>query len=383
MSERARVLRRMLLACALVAGGIGFARPVRAQSEVDQLRARAETARVRSAAATAAYRTASARARLSRSDTIRAAGIDLVVVPRLGSELDNQRLAEGLERGRSLLRQQWGSASDALVDTTSWRLYSSQRRFASLQPLTLASGQGGRRTSIEIRRPVDPSRVERFLLRHAGVNVTRAIPALEGFAGADLPLEEPDQAYQLAARELALSWSSPARRCYAGSIADCRRILTRAHGQARLDTWYDPADHRAVATSHAGDIAKTDTVRHRLRNRCNDGEDAACTELARSFAEARFPLSTNPRATFVTHALWRADSSALVRLRAAPSEGTPDVVALLSAATGVSEDSLLAGWQARTNDALARSRPPAFPLIAGTAVWGLILLGISTRRRPS
>lgn len=383
MSERARVLRRRLCACALVAGGLGVAGPVRAQSDLEALKARAETAKVRSAAATAAYRTASARARMARSDTVRAAGLEVIVVPRLGSALENARLADGLERGRSLLRQRWGSAADVLVDTTSWRLVGSQRRLASLQALTLASGQAGRRTSIEVRRPIDPARVERFVLRHAGTNITRAIPALEGFAGTDLPLDEPPETYETAARELALSWSSPARRCYAGSIPDCRRILTRAHGQSRLDIWYDPADHRAVATAHAGDIVPTDTVRHRLRKRCNDGEDAACTALMRSFPEARFPLSTNPRATFVSHALARSDSAAFSRLRAAPAEGTPDVVALLSGATGISEDSLIAGWRDRAHDTLSRSRPPALPLVAGTAVWGLILFGISTRRRPS
>ncbi len=383
MSERSHQVRTTLVTLALLAGGIGWARPVRAQSELAVLRAKADTAKVRSDAATATYRAASARARMAQSDTIRAAGLALVVVPRMKLALDNERLAEGLERGRSLLHERWGSGSDILVDTTSWRLFASQRRFSSLQPLVLASGQGGRRTSIDIRRPIDPARVERFVLRHAGTNLMRAVPALEGFAGTDIPLEEPPTAYELAARELALSWSSPARRCYAGSLPDCRRILTRAHGAARLDTWYDPADHRSVATAHSGDITKTDTVRHRLRNRCNAGEDVACTEFVRSFEEARYPLSTNPRSTFIAYALSQMDSVAFARLRAAPGEGTPDVLALFSSASGISEDSLMSGWRSRTEDALARSRPPALPLVAGTALWGLILFGISTRRRPS
>lgn len=382
MSERALRRRRMLaVPVALMVALAVAATPAAGQRDAATLRVLADSAEARAEVAEAEYRAAIQRRRIVSADTMRAAGIPIVLVPAGTGEGDRSRLAEGMERGRAALVARWGPGADLLIDTVSWRLTAGTRRFVAIAPLTLSSGNFARRAQMELRKPIDPARVERFVWRHASLNVVRAIPALTGFAGDEIPLDEQQLHAENAARELALAWSSPARRCYGGSLPDCRRILARPADADRVDTWFDAADHRALAAAHAGDIAPRDTTRQRLRARCNGGDDAACTAFVRSFPAARFPLSTNPRATFVAYALARTDAAGFERLRAAPATASTDVVALLSGATGIDADSLVAGWRASTRESLDRSRPGPFPLLATTTLWGLVLLGVSTRRR--
>lgn len=391
MSERTRRSAARTVVRALTGGAIALAAlalPAAAGAQgqgaqdagVQALRQAYEAAKARQDSAQDAYFALTRRARLVAKDTVRAAGIAVAIFAQDPPAGARDLLAEGLTRGRDALAARWGSGALALIDTLTWQMGVRGQRLAALQPLWLAAGRGASQTTtMELGRQVDPATVERFVVRHAGTRLARVVPAIGEYGGPAVSLDGEPVIFEVAARELALSWSSVARRCHAGALADCRAILSDPADTARLGTWYDPADYAALATAHTADLAVTDSARWRLRNRCRDGDEGACATFVRSFRAARYPLTTAARESFVVQALSMADSMAFARLVAAPAG--QDVPRLLAGALRMPEDSLLASWRERI---LAASRRDAGtgPVLATAALWSLVFLAVSTRRRP-
>jgi hypothetical protein len=147
-----------------------------------------------------------------------------------------------------------------------------------------------------------------------------------------------------------------------------------------LERWFVPADYRSVVTASRMDIPASDTANQSSWKRCEAGADSACTRLARRLA-VRDPFSGNLRGTFVAHALTVGPPGMTARMRADSTER--DAVALIARAAGMPADSLIAGWQRRTTKALDDAVVPAIPVVLTTAAWGLVLLGVASRKRPS
>ena len=351
-----------------------------AQSDAATLRARLDTVSRNRTIAQAEYKADAAMRRAARpTDTLQIEGVRVLVRADQLTDIERASISEGFKLAIEHVRQRFGPGSVALVDTSSWQVESARgyRPQFSMARLVVIGGHA-QHTQL-LRRPVDAHEVRRMVLKHSGENLARVVPAL-AYAVSAASLEFTTQAREGAARELAMSWSSPARRCHTGSLPDCRRVLTNFAGDAALGAWFDPPDHRAVVASRTGEIAQEDAARWTLRKKCLDGDDPACTQLAQTMTTP-FPLSTSVQATFVEHALESGPPEMLARMAA--DSTTTDVIALLARGSGIPEDSLIATWQRRNADALVASHPSPYPIVLSTAAWGLLLLGLATRRKPA
>jgi hypothetical protein len=343
MSERAR---RVLCWCA--AGAVtlaGLTAPAAAQHDAASLERRLDTATTRLAAARSAWEAENARRRAAiPTDTLRAAGIRVLLRAEGPSAIERTNIADGIERAVHELRTRHGPSSVALLDTVGWSVEGSRSwrtgRFTVLQEVFFGQGMQGLQP---LRRPVDPLQVRDILLDRAGHNIARAVPALR-FAGNDVSLNATQTAFEEAGREMAMAWSSTARRCSAGSLEHCRRLLVDPPEGQALAWWYEPPDHRAVVVARSGEIAKDDAARWTMRRRCMEGDAAQCTALAETM-KAPFPLTAHVRGTFVEHALDIGPAGTFERLQA--DTATTDVPAMLARATGVPADSLIMGSRRR------------------------------------
>lgn len=353
-----------------------------ARAELAALARRTDSARVAFERASDEYR------RIARSadatiDTsfFEAGGIRIRVMPPVLTGAEEAQIRMGIERALTTLRERFGANVDALVDTTPWTVYGGRGRMSRFGSVTMLSvGYDPRSPMREtFRRPVTAGSVEDFVLRQAGKNVARVAPSLRPLAGGFASFASEEGPWRIAARELALSYSSPARRCHTGSIPDCRRALSLPAPEDRLATWFDEKDHRGVATASRVDIALNDSARLRTWGRCERGDDTACTALVQSL-RVRDPFTQNLRGTFVAHALEQGPAGMLDRLRADTSIATVESIAR---AAGMDADTLVASWRQRLIDTFDRGRPPAVPVVLSTAAWGALLAFAATRRRPS
>lgn len=171
------------------------------------------------------------------------------------------------------------------------------------------------------------------------------------------------------------------KRCYLGDLDGCRDALGLAPGVDPLDQWYDAEDRRRLVAATAAEGLHADHPQQ--RSACVDRGDAdACTKLLRqmpvSFVEP--PLPSGPRA-LLGLTLDLGGPGAYDRLMASPQRSLAD---RLSAASGLSPDSLLATWRARVLAArplpVTLSLAGAWAALAWVLVFGALALQ-STRWR--
>jgi hypothetical protein len=174
---------------------------------------------------------------------------------------------------------------------------------------------------------------------------------------------------KFARTDLLFSHSGPARRCLEGDLRDCERALALKEGADPYTEWYDPADLVALVRGYWDERAPG-------RASClATGELAACrTALGGRDRQLLSPTRTEVRSSLYLYALTLGGPAALTRIHA---EGDRSPARLLAVGSGVSIDSLVAGWHAT----LVAPRPgvgvgAAVLALALAALWSTALLGL-------
>ncbi len=350
-------------------------RQTRAQDELE-LRTRLAAARAAQKAAEVARREAARRPAVPVDTTWYAAGpVRVAVMPVPLRDVEAQALVRGIEDGLAMLARRHGDRARALVDSLPWVIVGSSGRFAAFDPLVLMAGH--RDVVRRLERPVDAEVVAQAVLAHAGMRLRDAVPSTATFAGDRFSLADDEATFERAGREMAIAWVAPARRCYRGTVADCRRSLSLPDSAARLATWFDATDHRVAVIGAAGDIAPDDQARQGQRRRCYDGDDAACTALAGTL-RIRYPFSDNLRASLLREAFRLGDTLMLDRLRTTTGA---DPIDGLAQAAGITPDSLITSWTRHARAALADTRVSAPALLLCAIGWSMALVALAGARR--
>ena len=314
---------------------------------------------------------------LERTAQLVAGGRRVLYSPKQITATDSARIARGLEDGRARLVARFGANSAQLLDSTSWLLTPSLERRPYPTEVRLSTSERAFGTRVDLRRPIDPRKVEEFVLGVAGDGLSRLAPGLQRHASGAVSLADDPDRFVLAGREMALSWSSAARRCITGALVACRAALTVAEPADRLSHYFEPSDWQAVVVASSSPV-DADSLFFVERRNCLAGEQAACARIITKVV-VPLPISSSARGTLVMHALDLGGLQAVDRLVASREV---DPIALLAAVAGVPEDSLLASWQRRTASALHSVQGNPLPLVLSVAGWGALVLVGATRRRP-
>ena len=317
------------------------------------------------------------------TDSIVAGGRTVRIIPgRLTAE-ELDALREGLEAAEATLRSQFGNDLTLFRDTMQWR--ASVDRVSSRyggRGLALRTGQRWQVSDPSWRLwqfGVRSEAIEAVALNAAGRNFVENVPGFYKYTGGAFSMNVRGERLANAGRELALSWATVGRECAAGSPAACRAVLTVAPPDARLTTYFTPADYRAVVTS--GELSRdADSTVFASKRRCLEGADTACVRVVKQLARVADPFSGGLRATMIEHALRMGGTEGITRMRALPP-GTP-ALQRATALAGVSEDSLLRSWQTTLSRSVAASVPSPAPVGLATFGWAAIVLLAVTRKRP-
>lgn len=315
------------------------------------------------------------------TDSIVAGGRTVRIIPgRLTAE-ELDALREGLEAAEATLRSQFGNDLTLFRDTMRWRA-SVDKSTRYGRGLSLRTGQTWATSDPAWRLwqfSVRSEAIEAVALNAAGRNFVENVPGFYKYTGGAFSLNVRGERLANAGRELALSWATVGRECAAGSPAACRAVLTVAPPDARLTTYFTPADYRAVVTS--GELSRdADSTVFASKRRCLEGADTACVRVVKQLARVADPFSGGLRATMIEHALRMGGTEGITRMRALPP-GTP-ALQRATALAGVSEDSLLRSWQTTLSRSVAASVPSPAPVGLATFGWAAIVLLAVTRKRP-
>ena len=168
--------------------------------------------------------------------------------------------------------------------------------------------------------------------------------------------------------ELVTQPSQAVRQCYLGKVNACRAALSIADSFDVLTHWYDPADRRElVVQSYQGYFNQG--ARQVDFRACAAGSDVACLHLLRTLPAGSLvpPLDYQARLSLVVLAIETGGSGAIARLLARPDQ---DMAERLSAAAGISADSLTGRWITLVR--AARPAPVSLPPWGGWIALGWI-----------
>jgi hypothetical protein len=188
-----------------------------------------------------------------------------------------------------------------------------------------------------------------------------------------LPVDTvPSTEWTRARIDLLSSQAVVARRCYAGSVHDCRLSLGITESADPALDWFDAADRRKLVEGirkndyNGGDPVATEA--------CYAGSDSACVSILRS-ATLPTPVSSNQRINIVRLAISLGGSGSMERLLLTP--GTVD--ARIAAAACVPTDSVVQLWVARARSARTVSDDMS-PGIAASSLGWILLCGVLALR---
>lgn len=341
------------------------------------VRAQLDSAERMAVAAESTYRRRLRELRVQRGgDTVRVGPVRIAFMPEDFPAVQRRAAIEGLKDAIESLDHRFGADGVTLLDSALFQVQRYSNRFFGFTMISVPGVFQWHR----LGRSVQSDEVEAFALRKAAVTLPAVAPVLARFSGLNTSLGDNDDAFEQVAGELALSRSSAGRRCYTGDIAACRALFAEPASNAEaLALWFEPEDYRSIVEFGTRSIAKDDSVAQAALVRCLEGDNASCERLVTQLP-INNPHSAQVRLTLTEHALDIAPRNALAVLAATDSSASP--VAALARAAGVSEDSLVAGWQQRAVETFEAGRPSPLLLVASTAMWGFLLLELAIRRRP-
>ena len=176
-------------------------------------------------------------------------------------------------------------------------------------------------------------------------------------------------------RRVATTSSEATRACLAGDAAACGSAMGLGTEQTveQLQTWYTPAERRAlVASSIQAGNRHWETDR---RACLTDGVRCEALMIRYPYADWA-PLETDARISLVAYALEVGGEDAWARLVEDPEMNPSEA---LAHASGVAVGDLLQGWQQR----LVEHRPDTFadllPGTGRTVLWTLFFAGMALR----
>lgn len=151
--------------------------------------------------------------------------------------------------------------------------------------------------------------------------------------------------------QLVTAPSLAVRRCFLGEIGPCRDALSLSNAPDMVSHWYGAEERRRLVTvDYQGFLDRG--ARHVVFQSCSAGSDSACLELLTALPPGSLsrPLDVEARVALLERAVGLGGPSTFQRLLDAPGDA---MGARLAAATGIPEDSLVAGWRA----VVLRARP--------------------------
>ncbi|HET9453507.1 MAG TPA: hypothetical protein VFO66_04400 [Gemmatimonadaceae bacterium] len=170
-----------------------------------------------------------------------------------------------------------------------------------------------------------------------------------------------------------ISATSPVpRRCYEGSMPDCRHVLGLDSAGSRVREYYDSLGRRYIVQRNAEQLKRRDFARTAS---CLAGSDSACISvLERSSVDVSI-ASLGHRVALLQLAIQRGGPDAAPRVLSA--KGTP--TQQLEAIAGIPIDSLTAAWHARIRDERVASDNMSAGMALASVGW-LALFGILAAR---
>lgn len=211
-------------------------------------------------------------------------------------------------------------------------------------------------------------------------------PALSAWAGNRVPLRDPaPELWPDIYRAMATADAAVVRHCVAGDRGACRLAFAIDSVPAnRLASWYDESDLPGLARN-AGDHIQRSTMTSALsaeeRDECIERHnlDICRRMLAYLPADAyAVPMPLSDRAYLVSLALRTGGGQAITRLGTA----TGNVAQQLSAAAGVSADSLVALWQQRLLAARPSSPLPGAAFVLASLACIAVCVAVAARGQP-
>jgi hypothetical protein len=198
-------------------------------------------------------------------------------------------------------------------------------------------------------------------------------PVLIGWLSGGLPDDTAEHSTWPGARvELLSSPAVVARRCYSGSVRDCRLAFALAPTTDPATELFNAADRRALVAAHGRWY--NGRIDARTIDHCLGGADSACVSLLRNTV-LPMPISNALRRSLVQLAIAVGGANAMERLLM--TDGSIDE--RLAAAARVSTDSLFRVWSVRVRDTM--QAPDNMSVgIAGVALgWILVCGGLAAR----
>lgn len=356
MSERLGLLFVLLLAAA----------PLRGQ-EVERLerRERALVARLEMLRQAAAARADSLFAG-QRREVVTAGGV-VVAVPQAAVTLARASLPAVVERARA----RYGAALDSLLRDTLYVWNDADLARSGVPVLRVSWRLGALRDSLLVPDDAD-GRASWVGWVMAGALERWAFaqldPALHNWARAGGLPADLVTAERSSVQALMRAPSVRARRCLAGSLEECARVLDLSGPESPLDRWYEPEEWPAVADrtgALGGAPGRAACVGQRRPEAC-------ATLFARRGVAPPVPVDPEVRRALFAFAADLGGPGAWLRLRAARGGS---VSAQLAAAAGRPFDDLLSAWHADLvrHHGTEAARP--LPLVASLG-WSLILVAL-------
>lgn len=211
-------------------------------------------------------------------------------------------------------------------------------------------------------------------------------PALRQWANGGLPLRySGDARLAEAYRRLALFPGQAGRMCIRGTLSACRASLGIVPERDTLQAWFTTDERRELVLTALRWYEQSYWYQRNLANSAHgcviERIDSVCVSTLRRriMGNVESPTLNYTRSSFLHRALLRGGPVAFHQLVRSTST---DVGTLLDVASGGSIDPLIMEWR---SDVIANQPAPPTPTgreLAGVAVLGIALLGLTVRRRP-
>lgn len=214
-------------------------------------------------------------------------------------------------------------------------------------------------------------------LRHEVLNALArdADAALKHWLGDQLPHDTaPSSAWSRARVELLSSHAAVSRRCYAGSVRDCRIALGLQAADDPVTQFLDSDDRRRLADELPGYEARRRRFPRQMEA-CLAGSDIACIEVLRSSPNIPAPLHSWHRLSVLQLAADIGGAGSMERVLT--TSGTP--AERIAAGAGIPTDSVIRLWVDRARHVSPPSEDISLGIAASSVVWILAFAGMALR----
>jgi hypothetical protein len=222
----------------------------------------------------------------------------------------------------------------------------------------------------------------RYIVDHAQRRLAQSVPVVlatwAGRTGSAAPIQfDTVETFEWTQLRLGLvsSASVVSRRCFEGSMVDCRHVLGLDSSDTPARTYYDAAGRRAVVERNGERFRRREYAR---TESCLAGADSACVQLLERNVADMSISSTGSRVALFRLAIQQGGMESTGRVFRA----TGPVGAQLAAISGIPVDSLTALWLDRVRNERVASDNVAPGMTFASLGWIglLVLLAVRNKR---